>query len=214
MARFKLLAGQHVQADKSKPLLHPDGKPTGFYERATFNAGQIVESDRDLVADHGNQKFELIGGDEAAAHDRIAQLEAELATVRAQQAGDTTPGDPTPRNLTGSPSVAPGGQVSTGYQQTSGGREVGVPHSGPVSPEMAAQMQGRQTGQQTGQQPPKPGQQATPKGAPPSPHKGRAPEQLENMTVKELHDYAASEEIELHGAKTRDELLKAIKAAH
>lgn len=43
--RFRLLAGMHIQRCPK----------TG--ERQTFNAGAIVLSKRDLVADHGTEKF-------------------------------------------------------------------------------------------------------------------------------------------------------------
>jgi hypothetical protein len=135
MAQFKLLGGMHIQADKSKPIKDADGKPTGRYEARVFRVGQVVESDADLVAKHGPNKFERLGGDAEAAHDQIRKLEAELAQARAQlgtQGGTfRVPGDPTPENLERSPAVFPGGQVSTGFQGSVGGQSTGglSPHA-------------------------------------------------------------------------------------
>jgi uncharacterized small protein (DUF1192 family) len=115
MARYKLLAGGFEQADKSKPILGPDGKPTGRFEKRHFRAGATVESDVDLIAKFGAGQFELVGGDDSSR--KIAALERELATLRAKKG---TPGDVNADNLLHSPSVAPGGQVSTGWQANSG----------------------------------------------------------------------------------------------
>jgi hypothetical protein len=119
MARYKLLAGGFEQADKSKPILGPDGKPTGRFEKRRFVAKggsqPIVESDTNLIAKFGPGQFELVGGDDSSR--KIEALERELATLRAKKG---TPGDVNADNLLHSPSVAPGGQVSTGWQANSG----------------------------------------------------------------------------------------------
>jgi hypothetical protein len=36
MARYRLLAGQFIKADKSKPIQGADGKPTGRFEKLTY----------------------------------------------------------------------------------------------------------------------------------------------------------------------------------
>jgi hypothetical protein len=119
MARYKLLAGGFEQADKSKPIKGPDGKPTGRFEKVKYSARggaqPVIESDVDLVAKFGAAQFSLAGGDDSSA--KIAKLERELATLRAKQG---TPGDVNADNLLHSPAVAPGGQVSTGWQANSG----------------------------------------------------------------------------------------------
>jgi hypothetical protein len=122
MARFKLLAGQHIQADKSKPVNGPDGKPTGRFASKTFTTGQVVESDLDLAALHGPQKFELVGGEVAAAQDKLRAQEKEIERLKAEllkaQTGETfrTPGDPSPDSIKNDPATFPHGQVSTGFQ--------------------------------------------------------------------------------------------------
>jgi hypothetical protein len=116
MARYKLLAGQHVAADKSKPINGPDGKPTGRFELVTYKAGQVVNSDADLVAKFGAGHFERVDGGDGS-QEKIAALERELATLKSKLG---TPGDVNADNLLHSPSVAPGGQVSTGWQANSG----------------------------------------------------------------------------------------------
>jgi hypothetical protein len=68
------------------------------------------------VAKFGPAQFELVGGADESDKARIAELEAELSKLKAQGQRGRTPGDPTPENLLHSPAVAPGGQVSTGYQ--------------------------------------------------------------------------------------------------
>jgi hypothetical protein len=148
----------HVQADRSKPLLDPaTGRPTGRFERQTFDAGNgtgkavFVESDVDLVAKFGPQKFEAQGGESAAQAARIDELEKELAAMKAQR--------PAAQSAS---AVAPGGQISTGLQ---GGQPSGAAH-----------------------------------------------DEFDAWTVNDLRDHAASEEIDLKGARTKEEILKAIRA--
>lgn len=50
---FDLIAGQHVQADKSQPK----DKRTGKHPSRVFNAPAVVESDVDLEAKFGSEKF-------------------------------------------------------------------------------------------------------------------------------------------------------------
>lgn len=177
MARYRLLAGQFIHADKSKPLLDADGNPTGRFESVTHTATStnkpVVTSDTDLVAKHGPQKFELLDGHGEAASGKIARLEAEIVKLKSQVAssagGFRTPGDPTPENLLHSPSVAPGGQVSTGFQG-------------------AIDMDDRPADAGEG-----------------------LDADLDHLTVKELREYANENEINLHGATTRDDILKAIR---
>lgn len=119
MPRFKLLAGQHIAADKNAPKLDHEGKPTGRFENRTYTKGDVVENDADLVARFGAGKFAY--ADAADSSSRIAELEAEVARLRAQaQVVPTargpalmTPGEPTAQQ---GPAKAPGGQVSTGVQ--------------------------------------------------------------------------------------------------
>jgi hypothetical protein len=168
MARYRLLAGQFIMADKSRPITGADGKPTGRFEKLTYTARTgsfpVVESDDDLVAKHGAGKFELIDPESAAKDDRIRKLERELAQAKSQlvtQGGTfRTPGDPTDENLRNNPSVAPGGQVSTGFQ-----------------------------------------------GGAPALARGYTREELEGMTVADLKDLAASDEIDLTDAHKKSEII-------
>lgn len=184
--RFELLESQHIEADKSKPVLGPDGKPTGRFEKKTYTKGQLIDTDTDLATKLGANKFRPVGNDGGQA--RIAELEAELAAARAAL-GPRTPGDVTALNLS-SPAVAPGGQVSTGFQ-----RAAGAQGSAPMSPEEAAAHggYGGESGESTSES---------------------SLEQygdLEDKTVHELRDIAEAEEIDLRGATRKDEILKAIR---
>lgn len=120
--KFKLLAGQHVEADRDRPILDPEGKPTGRFARKTYKAGDVVESETDLAARLGANKFEKLdeGGDRA----RIAELERQLAEARAAlpSAAATAPST--------APAAAPGGQVSDGFQRATG--SPGGTASGPL----------------------------------------------------------------------------------
>lgn len=93
MAQFKLLAGQHLGPDYSqKPVTRKDpvtGEESERYPSKTYNAGDIVESDTDLVARLGAEKFQLVGGE--------VYPTKNSANVQQQ-------------------SKFPGGQVSSGFQ--------------------------------------------------------------------------------------------------
>lgn len=53
--RFKLLASQHIEADRSQPK-----NEMGRYRTRVFKAGELIDSDRDLAALFEN-KFEFQG---------------------------------------------------------------------------------------------------------------------------------------------------------
>lgn len=130
MAQFQLLAGIHVQHDKTKPILDEAGKPIpGKFEPQTVHTGEICESDTDLVAKHGASKFRLVGG-----------------TLRA-----------TPPAAVKSPVTPP-------------------------------------------EQPPV----ITPKAS---------NADLDRLSLKDLQAYAEDNEIDLKGAKSRDDVLKIVKSA-
>lgn len=184
MAKYRLLAGAHEQPDPSKPVLGPDRKPVpGRFQTQRFTATAaskpVVESDQDLVALFGPQRFELVGGQAASDAARIADLEKQISELKARRGAESAgglrvPGDPTPDNLVNSPAVAPGGQVSTGFQ---GG-----------APEDA--------------------KKAAATGA------GGAEEfddGYEEMTVKELREVAAEDEVDLKGATHKDEIIARLR---
>lgn len=152
MARFRLLASLHEAWDLSA---EPDAN--GRFPPRTFRAGEIVESDRDLVAQFGSEKFQLVDG-------------------------GTTPLKPAPPQAA---TVFPGGQVATGRQETTKGPD-GRSISGPenMNPAQRAEVN---------------------KNQPPV-------DDLDHMSVKELQDHAAAEEIDLRGAKNKEDLVKAIRS--
>lgn len=82
-----------------------------------------------------------------------------------------------------------------------------APGKGPVSP---ATVVPAQPAPQAATQP-QPQQQAKP--AQPAPQPAKAPDTLDSMTEKELEALAASEEIDLKGAKTRADKLRVIRSA-
>lgn len=92
MQKYRLLGGAHEQPDRSKPLLGPKGEQTGRFQTQRFVATKtdrpVVESEMDLVATFGPQRFELVGGqaEKDAAH--IAKLEAEIAALKAKYAAE------------------------------------------------------------------------------------------------------------------------------
>jgi hypothetical protein len=198
MAQFKLLAGQHVADDRAKePVRTRDpatGEVTERHPPRTYRAGEVVESDADLVAKFGAGHFELVGPEAAGAHARVAQLEAELAALRAR-----TPGDPASAVSADNPSVAPGGQVSTGFQHTSGG----VPGPLPADQHARAGVAGAAERQPQQQAPAQQQRAAAPRGV--------SDADLDGMTLAELRTHAAEAGVDLHGAKTRDEALKAVR---
>jgi hypothetical protein len=209
---FRLLEGQHIQADPTRPIVGPDGKPTGRFERRVYQKGDVIETDTDLAAKLGANKFEPLTGDGGQA--RIAELERELAEARAAQGAGSLPGDPNAQNLALSPAVAPGGQVSTGFQHAAGSSRGTA--SGPLDPAKAeragaagfglpaeaAKAAGKQQQDFTA------AASDTPPDAPPD---APTDADLEGMTVQELRDYAQEEEINLHGASTKAEIVKAIR---
>lgn len=199
--RLRLLTGQHVWTDRSQPIRDPDGNPTGQYERRTVNAGGEITSSRNL-AESEPQRYVLISGDMAAAQDRITRLEAELAQARAAQAPKTftTPGDPTAENLLRSPAVAPGGQVSMGFQATTGG------HSGPMAAQDATRAGAAVPGAEEGEEEP---QQAQPSAQ----HAQHAQqENLDEMTVADLREKAARDNVSLGQARTKEDIVRALRA--
>lgn len=110
MPRFKVLAGIHVGRDPKGPLQPTDpetGKPLPGARRPprNYQAGEIVEDNRDLVAMFGPGKFQYVG-----------PAEGDHPAAQGHQK-NPTPGDPQGINTLAN-TVFPGGQVSTGRQVT------------------------------------------------------------------------------------------------
>jgi hypothetical protein len=218
MGSYRLLAGQHVQADKTqKPVKMKVAGTEDVIERyptRTYKVGDVVDSDIDLAARFGADHFAPVGGQQASDARKIADLERQVSELRAKAqakqpgAAFSVPGDPTQEIAATSPSVAPGGQVSTGHQQTSGGVPGQPAISGPMSPADLERMTERAEARGEGEA----GSKGTAKGAGRS-RSTKSDDQLHGMTVEQLHEYAAEEEINLHGATKKDEIVRAIQRA-
>lgn len=126
MARFRVLVGKH----------HEGGR--------TYVRGEIVDSATDLSkmnAPGVAPKFERVDDDAsrrdfAARQQEIQRLQEDLDRDRAESAAQSAPAVPA------QPSAAPGGQVSTGFQQTAPAPD-GTPVSGPVPVEELTEAEAR-----------------------------------------------------------------------
>lgn len=186
--RLRLTGGAHTLADKGKPILGPDGRPTGRFERVHVRQGGEFDSDVNLSALEP-ERYQLVsGGGSSDQARKLAEAEREVARLRAELASGRTPGDPTPQVAATSPAVAPGGQVSTGSQQARGAQG-----SGPLLPAEAAKRGG------------------APDDAAKAASEADADDGLDEKTVAELKEEAAAREVDLHGAKTRDDILKRLR---
>jgi hypothetical protein len=187
--RFKLLAGQHQQAD-------PDWEPTPAQEKVaertgvpprpptkTFTAGQVVESDKDLVALFGHQKFMRLGG------------RKPLGATR----GDAP---------SAQPASFPGGQVSSGRQEaTSFETEEGeaATVSGPMDPKKSARLDRESELEDE----PDDGTAENALNQVDDEVEDKA--NLADMTVAELKDVAVAEDVDLAGIHKKDEIIAKIK---
>lgn len=187
MAKYLLLAGGHVQPDKDKPVKGPDGKPTGRFEpkrfKATASSHPVIESDIDLVARFGGDKFAY--ADVEAKNDRIKELEAELAKAKAELAARPAAPEQT--------ASFPGGQVSTGFQAS----------GGPADAETVQKIQ-----EQKGGDAQKAAARAEPKPRDLEAEYGG----FDSLTKAELEDIAKSEKVEYHAHDTKADLAKKLKA--
>lgn len=138
MGLYRVKAGQHIQAD-------PDWEPSeaeSIREKETgvptkprskvFKKGQVVESDSDLVARFGVEKFEYLGEEKAAKGAKRAKKgdgEGGMDQAAAEAAH-------VPPLL--NQAEFPGGQVSSGFQVASGSKEGTV--SGSMSPEQVKEV--------------------------------------------------------------------------
>lgn len=189
MARFKLLAGLHIQADpdwepsdEDKRLARETGRPPKPPSR-TYKMGEVVESDDDLDLKFGTEKFQRLG-------ERRRKVTPGIGPSR-------TPGDVSPMV---SPAVAPGGQVSTGFQQSTTTPE-GTTVSGPmVPPDNLSRQEQRQFQQEFvethGEE---------------YPTEGDEDDDLSGKTVSDLRKLAGEERIDIHGLVRKDEILTAIR---
>lgn len=162
-------------------------------KNGTHNVGDKVESDTDLVEKFGATKFELVSGKGGLK----------------SGTGNPTPGDPTPENVIHNPSLGASGQVQTGFQATSGTSTSNV-QSGGASEEVIRETLGQED-KFAGQKPHP--QFPALKGQPPPKTEKEYHAGLERLSVKDLQEHAAEEEIDLKGANRKEEIIKAIKAS-
>lgn len=213
MARFKVLASKHQQREALKnpdgsPVLDRDGNqvegPVTYGRGAA--GGPIVESDKDLVALFGSGKFEKVEAPRSASEE-VRRLEAQLVEARNKLAAERTAQAPPPQS-----NAFPGGQVSEGFQQATGTPEGTV--SGILPPDMKFNPKTgthEKVGPEAGAAPPARG--ASPAKAAAA-GKGKAlPDDLEGMTVQDLKDYAADEEIDLKGHTLKADIIDTIRDA-
>lgn len=188
--RFKLLAGSHVGPDFTKdptPVFDPAGNQVGEkYPSKRWRSGEVVEADTDLVEDHGAGKFMLIGPSKQNQHNPMR------GNVRS---GNPTPGDPSPMQ---DAAQFPHGQVSTGRQKTSG-----TPATAPTA-QVLGDDEAEELGGKTDAEPEGDGEDSVA-----SDDSGEA--DFGNMTIPELREYAHSNNINLHGATAKADIVKAIK---
>ncbi len=182
MGFFKLLSGGYVGREAPKGG-DREATPTGRPQQMFLKAGSVVESDKDLVALHGGEKFQYVGdrhpGDRAAAP--------------AQRALPKPPPD--------NPISFPQGQVAEGFQQA-------VKGPGNLSePVLESDLEQRGLIPARDQREPEQ-EQRQPQHAAKAKAAG---DELEGMTVAELKSVARQQDIALHGATTKDEIVHTIR---
>jgi hypothetical protein len=182
--QFKLLVGVHQGRDASGTK-DPD---TGLYPLRTYRTGETVVSEQDLVYLFGKEKF---------------------AYADAGAGRPPSPGEPSEHMRNVSPAVAPHGQVITGHQQTSGGPG-GTTVSGPIDPAKAERLGVAAAGTQEAATASRESKSTRAEDYAVAGAGANEPD-YESMTVAELRDHAAAEEINLHGAATKAEIVRAIK---
>lgn len=219
MGRYRLLESLHVEPDwKAEHPRDEDGNLVKPWRRPSvqYTRGQVVVSPTDLVSKFGANKFQYLGS-------------AESADGPFTQ---TTPGDPVPDIAANNPQAAPGGQVSQGFQVTTTGPD-GKPISGPMTPETEPNAvanpktgerilgqkanifgkPGAKAERDEGEDPqPRTPRQATAEeaGEPAGGASKHTREDLEDKTMAELRDLADEEEIDVHGARNKEDLIQRI----
>lgn len=186
MALFRLLAGQHQQAD---PDWEPSPDEVQFARdngvrlvapSRTYETNDLVECDQDLVARFGEQKFQLVSG----------------KPLPLKQVGgkSRTPGDPSRELMAKNKTKAPAGQVSTGFQ----GEDPNTVEGGEDRPEELDDEENA---------PPS----AAPKGE--KTLEQQYGGNFDEMNLEELREIASSEEIELKGATRKADIISVLRGA-
>lgn len=210
MSRYKLLDGYHAQDEvvvdeNGDAVLNDDGTTKSV--QVMYGKGDVFHSDKDLVAlfnQPGCVKFEKIGDGSSSRGNAAAALE---------EANTTQPLNP---------SVAPGGQVSTGFQQSTS-----LPDGTTVSGPLKGKEEDRTTRVASlvgeGSTPKVFGKVGIAKGTASTltkPARGDttepaydeewSEESLEALTIPELKDKAAQYNIDLADAHLKADIVKAV----
>lgn len=169
---------------------HVDRDSNG--NRRVFKAGDIFDSDQDLLKLNtpGAMKFEQVATGSGRRRASSTPEEPRATTARQQEAAGHT-------------SAAPGGQESTGFPVAGHGVESGVGGIKQAAPQTVGERTGPQTVQRAGEM--------VPANAPPKMRRTPSDSELHAMKVEDLKQYADDEEIDLKGAKTKEDIIKAIK---
>lgn len=211
-AWFRVKAGIAVVPDLAAdydPTPHPQTGAVPKRPSKQVGVGDSFEATSDYVAKHGAEKFERI-----ATPRRGRDGKVEKGSPLAYDAdgnpltGDFGPGDVSPQAMSEGVAVAPHGQVSTGFQQTGGGYPkerpsgaLNVPEDqlGEDAEETLADKRAQQ-GADDGE-----GDEGDVQG-------DKEPD-YGQMTVAELDQYAADNEIDLSRAHNKADKVKAIRKA-
>lgn len=223
MAFYRLMAGKSYGPDRDQ---EPD-PVTGRYPSKKYVPGDIIESDVDLAKMHGESKFQLVEQGEGGRFRNVARAEGQALA---------------PPQLNASASVAPSGQVSSGLQKTTTGpdgkaysgifqpkdeeeaqrlgaepgsekgtgaavRSVGEARS-PARSEARGEVRGEVQGKREND-PSAPAPINAPGAKRSVDHEYG---NLEGLKVEELKELATAEEINLGGARTKEEMIKKIRS--
>lgn len=185
--KFRLLAGMHIQADKTQdptPVKDPTtGLVTQRYPSKTYKQGEVVESDVDLVARLGANKFQLVGGGKANRKQMsLSELMSERAKLDMQIAEASR--------------VAP----------------LDAKRKEEIEREEAANAL-LEEGEEVDDDDRDDDNRVKKTSKKPNAFKDQLPEDLDEMTVAELKEYAEAEEIDISEVHLKADIVEAIRAA-
>lgn len=212
---FLLKAGKHVGPDHTQEpvervLKDIRGNETREwrYPSKTYSKGDKIQTDQNLLARHGGEKFQLLS-DKGQEDTRLARLNKQVKTPV-----------PHPSGALREQRAAPAGQVSDGHQQTNhtddGGQISGVAVEEVIRALKAENEALRKQAAQKKDDSSPTGKSIMEEFADPDADQGSEAEddedaELEGLTAAELKSLAEDEEVELHGAKSKKDMVKAIK---
>lgn len=236
---YRLLAGAHMSRDYSaKPVKFMGTNPeTGEqevqerYPSKTYTQGQVFEAEQDLIGLFGNNKFQEVVK-RGRRYEVVTEDDDEV-----EDSDHTQKADPTPLNAQ-APRTAPHGQVYQGHPATSGAgtgnvdpgsgvrqyaqtpeeaKEVAERHSDRLPQPKSAEEKAR--GNAMSQEEAavllaKGGEKGTgrkAKGAARSRPSQEEEADFHSMKKDELVQYAHDNEVDLQGATTKEEIIKALE---